>query len=204
MSNVKIAVIYYSATGTNYQMALEAEKALKEVGAEVRVRRVKELAPEQAIASNPDWKAHVEESQHVPEATLDDLDWADGFIFSVPTRFGNMASQMKQFLDLAGPLWGQGKLVNKTVTAMSSAQNPHGGQEATILSLYTTMYHWGAIVVAPGYTDQAIFAAGGNPYGTSATAGGKISDEVKAAVRHQAKRLREVTARIASPVHASR
>ncbi|NMP21760.1 NAD(P)H:quinone oxidoreductase [Sulfobacillus harzensis] len=205
MANVKIAVIYYSATGTNYQMALEAEKAAKEAGAEVRVRRVKELAPSEAIATNPQWKAHVDVTQHVQEATLDDLDWADGIIFSVPTRFGNMAAQMKQFLDTAGPLWGQGKLVNKTVTAMSSAQNPHGGQEATILSLYTTMYHWGAIVVAPGYTDQTIFGAGGNPYGASATAGGdKVSDEVLAAVRHQTKRLIEITERIASPVHADR
>lgn len=199
MANVKIAVIYYSATGTNYQMAQAAEEAAKQAGAEVRLRRVPELAPNEAIASNPAWKEHVAGTRHIPEATLDDLDWADGLIFSVPTRFGGMASQMKQFLDTAGPLWGQGKLVNKTVTAMSSAQNPHGGQEATILSLYTTMYHWGAIVVAPGYTDQSIFAAGGNPYGTSATANGEsLPAGVLAAARHQAKRLVEITERVAS------
>ncbi len=198
MANVKIAVIYYSSTGTNYQMALEAEKAAKDAGAEVRVRRVKELAPADAIASNPQWKEHVDATQHVQEATLDDLDWADGIVFSVPTRFGNMAAQMKQFLDTAGPLWGQGKLTNKTVTAMSSAGNPHGGQEATILSLYTMMYHWGAIVVAPGYTDQKIFAAGGNPYGASATATGEpVTKEVLAAVRHQTERLIDITQRIA-------
>lgn len=200
MADVKIAVIYYSATGTNYQLATEAEKAAKEAGAEVRLRRVKELAPAEAIATNPQWKGHVESTQHVAEASLDDLDWADGFIFSVPTRFGGMAAQMKQFLDTAGPLWGQGKLVNKTVTAMSSAQNLHGGQEATILSLYTTMYHWGAIVVAPGYTDQVLFAAGGNPYGTSATVGDKVGSEVLAAARHQAKRLVEITQRVKAPV----
>lgn len=111
-------------------------------------------------------------------------------MFSVPTRFGNMPSQMKQFLDTTGGLWAQGKLTNKVVSAMSSAGNSHGGQEATILSLYTSMYHWGAIVVAPGYTDPAAYAAGGNPYGTSVTVGqdGEMVENVEAAVKHQAKR----------------
>lgn len=197
MANVKIAVIYYSATGTNYQMAREAEKAAKEHGAEVRMRRVRELAPEEAINSQEAWRAHVDATKDVPVATLDDLDWADGFIFSVPTRYGNLAAQMKQFFDSSGPLWAQGKLANKTVTAMSSAMNPHGGQEATILSVYTTMYHWGAIVVAPGYTDAAVYAAGGNPYGTSATAGETVSEEVLGSVRHQTQRLVEITRRLA-------
>lgn len=201
MANVKIAVIYYSAYGTNYRMAVEAEKAAKEAGADVRLRRVKELAPKEAIESQEGWKNHVEATQHIAVATLDDLDWADGLIFSVPTRFGNLAAQMKQFLDTAGPLWGQGKLANKTVTAMSSAANPHGGQEATILSLYTTMFHWGAIVVAPGYTDPSIYAAGGNPYGTSATQGKEVSPEVLAAVRYQAQRLVTTTEKMAREVH---
>jgi NAD(P)H dehydrogenase (quinone) len=101
-----------------------------------------------------------------------------------------MPSQMKQFLDTTDGLWFNGKLVNKVVSAMTSAQNPHGGQEATILSLYTTMYHWGAIVAAPGYTDPVTFGAGGNPYGTSVTVGQdwKMIEDVQAAVKHQAKR----------------
>jgi NAD(P)H dehydrogenase (quinone) len=205
MSNVKIAIIYYSATGTNYEMALEAEKAAKALGAEVRVRRVRELAPKEAVESQDAWKAHVEATQHIAVATLDDLDWADGFIFSVPTRFGNLASQMKQFFDTAGPLWGQGKLANKTVTAMSSAANPHGGQEATILSVYTTMYHWGAIVVAPGYTAEAVYGAGGNPYGTSATPSQGVTDEIRASVRHQTERLVNITQRLSiHPAEADR
>ena len=205
MSNVKIAIIYYSATGTNYEMALEAEKAAKALGAEVRVRRVRELAPKEAVESQDAWKAHVEATQHIAVATLDDLDWADGFIFSVPTRFGNLASQMKQFFDTAGPLWGQGKLANKTVTAMSSAANPHGGQEATILSVYTTMYHWGAIVVAPGYTAEAVYGAGGNPYGTSATSSQGVTDEIRASVRHQTERLVNITQRLSThPAEADR
>jgi NAD(P)H dehydrogenase (quinone) len=97
---------------------------------------------------------------------------------------------MKQFLDQQGGLWAQGKLVNKVVSAMSSAQNPNGGQEATVLALYKTMCHWGAIIVPPGYTDASIFKAGGNPYGTTATIGqdGKMVDDVEEAVKHQAKR----------------
>ena len=190
MSNVKLAVIYYSSTGTNYKLASWAEEGAKEAGAEVKVLKVPELAPQSAIESNEAWKAHLEATQHVPEVTLDDLEWADAIIFSVPTRFGNVPAQMKQFLDTTGGLWFQGKLANKVVSAMASASNPHGGQEATILSLYTTMYHWGAIVAAPGYTDQVLFEAGGNPYGTSVTADqdGNLKENVEPAVRYQAKR----------------
>lgn len=190
MSNVKLAVIYYSSTGTNHKLAAWAEAGAKEAGAEVKVLKVPELAPQSAIDSNPAWKAHLEATKDVPEVTLNDLEWADAIIFSVPTRFGNVPAQMKQFLDTTGGLWFQGKLANKVVSAMASASNPHGGQEATILSLYTTMYHWGAIVAAPGYTDQSLFEAGGNPYGTSVTVDqdGNSKENVEAAVKHQAKR----------------
>lgn len=197
--NVKLSIVYYSSTGINHQLALWAEEAAKEAGAEVRVRKVQELAPDFAIAQNPAWKAHIDATQDIPVATSEDLEWADAIIFSAPSRFGNVPSQMKQFLDIQGGLWAQGKLANKVVSAMSSASNPHGGQEATILSLYTTMYHWGAIVATPGYTSPVLFAAGGNPYGTSVTQGadGKMVDNVKEAVYHQAKRTIEV----ASLVH---
>ncbi len=190
MENVKLAVIYYSSGGTNYKMAKMAEEGAKAAGAEVKVLKVAETAPQAAIESNPAWKAHLEATKDVPEVTLADLEWADAIIFSVPTRFGNMPGQMKNFLDTTGGLWFNGKLVNKVVSAMSSAQNAHGGQEATILSLYTTMYHWGAIVAAPGYTDPVTFAAGGNPYGTSVTVNqqGEMVEDVEEAIKHQAKR----------------
>ncbi|MBO0994522.1 NAD(P)H:quinone oxidoreductase [Bacillus sp. SD088] len=198
MSNVKLAVIYYSSTGTNYELAKWAEEGAKEVGAEVRVVRVPELAPAAAIESNPAWKAHAEATKDVPEATSEVIEWADAIIFSVPTRFGNVAAQVKQFIDMQGGLWGSGKTVNKVVSAMSSAQNPHGGQEATILSLYTSMMHWGAIIVPPGYSDPVLFAAGGNPYGTSVTQGqdGKMVEDVEAAVKYQAKRTVDIASRV--------
>jgi NAD(P)H dehydrogenase (quinone) len=194
MADVKLAVIYYSSTGTNYQLAQWAAEGAKAAGAEVKILKVQELAPQEAIDSNPAWKAHAEATKDVPTATPDDLEWADALIFSTPTRYGNVPAQMKQFLDTTGGLWAQGKLANKVVSAMSSASNPHGGQEQTILALYTTMFHWGAIIAAPGYTDPSIFAGGGNPYGTSVTVGqdGKMAENVEAAVKHQAKRTVEV------------
>lgn len=194
MEKVKLAVIYYSAYGTNYQMSKWAEEGGLEAGAEVRVLKVDELIPEAVINNDQGMKANADATKDVPVAGNDDLEWADAIIFSVPTRFGNMASQMKNFIDKQGGLWAQGKLTNKVVSAMSSAQNPHGGQEATILSLYTSMMHWGAIIVPPGFTNQSIFKAGGNPYGTSVTVNqeGKMVEDVKDAVKHQAKRVVEV------------
>lgn len=194
MSNVNLAVIYYSSTGTNHQLAQWAAEGARAAGAEVKVYKVQELAPEAAIAGNPAWKANVDNTRDVPVVVPGDLEWADAIIFSAPSRFGNVPSQLKQFLDTTGGLWAQGKLANKVVSAMSSASNPHGGQEATILSIYTTMYHWGAIVAAPGYTDPVTFAAGGNPYGTSVTVDqeGHMKEDVKDAVIHQAKRTVQV------------
>jgi len=205
MAAIKLAVIYYSSTGNNYKLAKMAEEAGKANGAEVRVCRVKELAPEEAIRTNPKWMAHVEETRDVPIASLDDLEWADAILFSVPTRFGNMPAQMKQFLDQTGGLWFHGKLVNKVVSAMTTAQNDHGGQEATILALYTTMYHWGAIVAAPGYTDPVLFAAGGNPYGTSVSIDqdGNMKTDVKPAVAHQVKRMIQIASMVKGGVTAN-
>lgn len=192
MTNVKLAVIFYSMGGTNVQLAKWAAEGAKEAGAEVKVLKVQELAPDSVVQGNEVWKQTVESTQDIPLVKSEDIEWADAIIFSIPTRFGNLPSQMKQFLDTQGGLWATGKTVNKVVSAMSSAQNPHGGQEATILALYTSMMHWGAIIVPPGYTDPVLFAAGGNPYGTSVTVGedGKMKDptQAEAAVKHQAKR----------------
>ena len=197
MDKVKLAIVYYSMTGTNYQLAKWAEEAAIEAGAEVKLLKVQELAPIEAVNSNPVWKKLTEDTKDVPVATSEDLVWADSIIFSSPTRFGNVTSQIKNFMDQQGGIWAEGKLMNKVVSAMSSAQNPHGGQEQTIQAIYTTMMHWGAIIVAPGFTDPSIFTAGGNPYGTSVTVGknGMVED-VKDAVKHQAKRTVEIAAMI--------
>jgi len=199
MSKVRLAVIYYSTYGTNHQMAEIAAEAARAAGAEVRLLKVAETAPEATVMGQPAWKAQAERTAHIPSPTNADMEWANAFLFSAPTRYGVSASQLRAFIDTMGPLWLAGKLSNKAVTAMSSAQNPHGGQESTILGLYTTMMHWGAIIVTPGYTDPIFYKAGGNPYGVSVTANGEpINDDVKEAIRVQARRLVTFAEKIAS------
>lgn len=169
MANVSI--IYYSATGTNHATAQAVGKGAANAGATVRVRLVAESLPPEIVAKNPKWQTFVEATKNEPKATVEDLDWADAVVFGSPTRFGNVAAQFKSFLDAAGGLWFQGKLANKIYAGFTSAQNTHGGQESTLLSLYNCIYHFGGIIATPGYTDPVVFGSGGNPYGVSVTTG---------------------------------
>ena len=199
MSNVRLAIIYYSTYGTNHQMAEVAAEAARAAGAEVRLVKAPETAPEGIVNGQDAWRSQAERTAHVPAAAPADMEWANAYLFSCPTRYGVMASQMRSFIDQLGPLWGQGKLANKAASAMTSAQNPHGGQETTLISMYTTFMHFGAILVPPGYADPSVFAAGGNPYGTSVSANGEpLPEESKAAIRFQARRLVEFAGKIAS------
>ncbi|HMO45220.1 MAG TPA: NAD(P)H:quinone oxidoreductase [Rubrivivax sp.] len=194
---VKLAVLYYSTYGTNHRMAEIAAEAARAAGAEVRLLKAPETAPEAVVAGQDAWLAQAERTAHVPEATAADMEWANAYLISAPTRFGVMASQMRAFFDTLGGVWAKGGLANKAVSAMSSAQNTHGGQETTLLSFYATAMHWGAIVVAPGFTDPSIFKSGGNPYGFSHTQGTEFSEDAKAAIAHQARRLVQVAAKLA-------
>lgn len=197
MTQARIAIVFYSTYGTNHQVALAAAEAAKAAGADVRLRRIAETAPADVVAGQEAWKAQLDKVQDIPEVSHDDMEWANGYFFISPTRYGAVASQMRAFIDTLGGLWFAGKLANKTFTAATSAQNTHGGQESTILGLYTTAMHWGAVIVAPGFTDAAVAAAGGNPYGFSTNAGA-LDDKGRAAVAHQAKRLVEMTAKLAA------
>jgi len=107
---------------------------------------------------------------------------------------------MKNFIDTQGGIWAAGKTINKVVSGMTSAQNPHGGQEATLLSLYTSMMHWGAVIATPGYSDDSIFTAGGNPYGTSVSVDkdNNMVEDIEGAVKHQTRRTIDVASRIVS------
>lgn len=195
MANEKIAVIYYSATGTTYKLARAIEEAAKAAGADLRFRKVKELAPEEAIKSNEGWAAHRLETQAVEEAANADLEWADAIIMGTPTRYGLPAAQLKQFIDGTGGLWAKGALNDKVFSAFASVATLHGGHESTILSIYNIAYSWGCIIVAPSYADPIQFQAG-NPYGASFTSnnGQLAPDETAlAAARFQGERVVKIT-----------
>ena len=196
----KVAVIYYSATGTVHALAQAVAEGAASTGAEVRLRRVAELAPDSAIDQNPQWRQHTDATTSIAEASLEDLAWADAYAFGTPTRFGAPAAQLKQLIDQTSGLWQEGKLADKPVTAFTSAFNRHGGNEATILSLANVFYHWGSLIVPTGYTDPVVYAAGGNPYGTSfatSTANGDGPDAAALeAARYQGRRLAQITIRL--------
>ncbi|GAA3856251.1 NAD(P)H:quinone oxidoreductase [Streptomyces sedi] len=194
MEPVSTAVIYYSATGTVHALAEAAAEGAEKAGARVRLRRVAEQAPPEAVASNPAWGRHLEETAHVEVATLDDLAWADAVLLGTPTRFGNPSAQLKSFLDSAGGLWHEGALADKVYSAFTASGTAHGGQESTLLALANVFYHWGGVIVPPGYTDPVQFQTG-NPYGTSHVAGeGPPGETTLKAARYQARRVVETTA----------
>jgi NAD(P)H dehydrogenase (quinone) len=167
-----------------------------EAGAEVRFRKVRELAPDEAIASNQGVGCASARSQHVKEATTDDLAWAARDHLRTPTRYGLPTAQLKQFLDTTGKLWAEGTLLNKVCSAFTTSATQHGGQETTIISLNMTFYHWGAIIVGPGYADPIQFKAG-NPYGASFTSNNgtlKPDETALASARFQGRRVTELAA----------
>lgn len=194
MAQPKIAVVFYSTYGTNHQVAQIAAEAAEAAGAEVRLRRCAETAPDEVVQGQDAWREQLQRMEDIPEVGADDMEWAQGYFFSSPTRYGVVASQMRAFIDTLGPLWQAGKLADKVATATTSAQTLHGGHEMTLMSLYTTFIHWGAIIVAPGYTDDAIFESG-NPYGFSCRAG--EAEQGRAAIEHQARRLVRFAERLA-------
>jgi NAD(P)H dehydrogenase (quinone) len=197
----RIAVIYYSATGNVHALAGAVAEGAESEGAEVRVRQVEEIASELLISQNQHWGRHRAAVRDMPDATLADLEWADGVAFGTPTRFGNVSAQLKQFMDQAGDLWEEGKLADKVATSFTSSQTAHGGQESTLLALNNTFYHWGMVVVPLGYTVHEVFASGGNPYGASYTSGtqlpGHLPEDTLKVARAQGARLARFAAVIA-------
>ncbi|ONK11658.1 NAD(P)H:quinone oxidoreductase [Streptomyces sp. MP131-18] len=200
----RVAVIYYSSTGNVHGLAEAVARGAAGAGAEVRLRRVAELAPPEAVAANPDWRRHAEATRDVPEAVLDDLTWADALVFGSPSRYGNMAAQLKQFLDTTGGLWARNALVDKVVSGFTSAGSVHGGQETTLTSMYHVFMHWGAILVPPGYSDPVVEEAGGNPYGVSGDdrAGRGPAAATVAAAGHLGRRVTQKALLLGRPLPA--
>jgi NAD(P)H dehydrogenase (quinone) len=194
----KVAIIYYSQSGTTHKLAEAVEEGAKSAGAKTRLLRVKETAPDEVWGNIPNWKHHLEETSDIKEATNEDLEWADAVILGTPTRFGQPSAQLKNFIDQTGPLWAKGALTNKVGSSFTTTATAHGGQEQTILSLNTAFYHWNMIIVAPGYVEPSQFVAG-NPYGASFTSNnGQLDpDEIAlTAGRLQGRRVAEIAAKI--------
>ncbi|MBV1695424.1 MAG: NAD(P)H:quinone oxidoreductase [Hyphomicrobiales bacterium] len=169
MTNV--LVLYYSTYGHIETMAYAVAEGARETGATATVKRVPELVPEDVAR-----KSHYKLDQPAPIATVDELPTYDAIILGVPTRFGNMPAQMKNFLDQTGGLWAQGKLVGKVASVFSSSATQHGGQESTILSTHTVLLHHGMVIVGLPYSFQGQMGVsevmGGTPYGASTIAAG--------------------------------
>ena len=151
-------------------MARRAAQAAEKEGAEVRLRHVAENAPDEAIQSQDEWAKHREDVEGDPVAEPDDLAWADVVLMGTPTQVRQRRQPAPGVHRHPGPLWQEGALADKVYAAFTATQTEHGGQESTLLSLYTTFMHWGGIIVAPGYTDELKFADG-NPYGAGKVTG---------------------------------
>ncbi len=200
---MKILIAFYSMYGHTYQMAKAVAEGASEVeGAEVEIKRISETIPEETLKDAGAYEAQQAFSD-LPECTLNDLAKADAIIFGTPTRFGNMAGQMRQFLDTAGGLWQEGALNAKVGSVFTSTATQHGGQESTILSFHNTLLHFGMIVVGLPYSFQKQMEIdevnGCSPYGASTIAGGDGSRmpseiELKGA-RFQGKHVAEITAK---------
>jgi NAD(P)H dehydrogenase (quinone) len=167
----KVLVLYYSSWGHIEAMANAAAEGARAAGAEVAVKRVPELVPADVAA-----KAHYKTEQTAPVATIEELPDYDAIIFGTPTRFGMMASQMKNFLDQTGGLWAQGKLIGKVGSVFTSTATQHGGQESTLLNFHTVLLHQGMVIVGLPYSfagqsrmDEIV---GGSPYGATTMASG--------------------------------
>lgn len=192
MTNV--AVIYYSSTGSTHRLAEAAAAAAVQEGAEVRLRRV----PEIAATGRPGSQEHAAEAARIPEATLEDLQWADAVLLGSPVHFGLAAPQLMQWINTTSPLSIRGELLDKAVSAFASGSAEHGGQVTTILALHNAICHWGAVVVATGSADPVLYEKNnGNPYGASTVAGnraGFIHEENAGAIAYQTRRTIHVAA----------
>lgn len=195
----KILVLYYSSWGHMETMAHAAAKGAKAAGADVVVKRVPELVPE-AMAK----ESHYKLDQAAPVAEPAELADYDGIVFAVPTRYGMMASQMKNFLDQTGSLWATGALVGKVGSVMTSSATQHGGQESTILSFHTVLLHQGMLIAGLPYSFQGQMGVnevkGGSPYGATTIADGDGSRQPSAveleAAEFQGKRTAEIAAKL--------
>ena len=195
----RVLVLYYSSYGHIERMAGAVAEGVRAAGAEAVIKRVPELVPEEVAR-----KSGFKLDQAAPIATVDELPDYDAIIIGVPTRFGNMPAQMKNFLDQTGGLWFSGKLIGKVGSVFSSSATQHGGQESTILSTHIVLLHQGMVIVGLPYSFQGQMGVkeitGGSPYGASTIADGdgsrQPSDNELAGARFQGRHVAEIPSRL--------
>jgi NAD(P)H dehydrogenase (quinone) len=195
----KVLILYYSSYGHIEKMAEAVAEGVREAGAEATIKRVPELVPEEVAR-----KSHFKLDQAAPIATVEELASYDAIVIGVPTRFGNMPAQMKNFLDQTGGLWFQGKLIGKVGSVFTSTATQHGGQESTILSTHTVLLHHGMVIVGLPYSFQGQMkldeVTGGSPYGATTIAAGDGSRQPSAnelaGARYQGKHVAQIAAKL--------
>ena len=198
---VKLLIVFYSRSGSTEALAKAAAEAARADGAEVRLRRAREVAPAEVIDKSESWRREADRMNALyPAPETDDTTWADAILFGTPCYFGAMASELKAFLDRLGPQWKKGALSGKVGGAFASVSWPHGGSEVVTISLYAPMAHLGMIIVPTGYTDEVMLEAG-SPYGASTVVGAENRpprDEDLAAIRHQGRRMVQIAAALSA------
>lgn len=202
--SIKVQVIFYSMWGHVYRMAEAVVEGAKQVpGAEVSLYQVPELMPDDVLEKYGAKAARASFAK-VPVASVDNLPEAHAIIFGTPTRFGNMAAQMRNFLDQTGQLWLKGGLIGKIGSVFASTATQHGGQETTITSFHSTLLHHGMIIVGVPYSESGLThmgdITGGTPYGATTLAGAdgsrQPSDNELSIARYQGKHVAEIASKL--------
>ena len=199
--STNVLIAFYSRSGSTEALAQAIAKGAQASGAEVRLRRARELVGPEIMARAPGWAegaAAMNERYEAP--TEADAEWADAIVFGTPTRFGAVCAELKAYIDGLGGLWFQGRLNGKAGSAFTSTSSLHGGNESTLLSLYNPMAHLGLIIVPLGYADMALYRAG-TPYGASSVSGQQSApptDDDLEVARFQGRRVTEVAAALKS------
>jgi len=203
---MEILVLFFSRYGNTYALAKSVAEGIREVeGMEPRLRRAKENAPWEVIQANEGWlKWHEKITSEVPEVTLDDLVETEGLALGSPTRYGNIAPAMGNFLETTGPLWINGSLLGKVAGVFCSTSSIHGGNELTLITMMSPLIHLGYMIVPLNYSDPGVMETdrGGTPYGPTSVSGpnadqGPTETELKLA-RVFGKRLAEITKKVRS------
>lgn len=193
-----ILIAFYSRGGSTEALAKAVAEGAQAIGADVRLRRARDIVGPEVMASVPGWADNARRMDALYAApTGDDIAWADGIVFGTPTRYGNTSAELKAYIDSLGGVWFQGKFNGKAGSAFCATMGTHGGAETTVASLYFVMAHLGLIIVPTGYADPVMFQAG-TPYGAHAAVDGQHvtgpADKDLEVARYQGRRVAQVAA----------